>query len=326
MLRTVRGLLVAAVTGGGLVLSGAALSPAAACGGGAVGGSCPPEVSGGTVTVTVTGSFVRAGSSGSSGGSTTVAVQVPCFLWKSWTGKEYYDGIQDGTITGAGWDEWADRPWTPYPGYQKHKDDTEGHWYTPGCSMTDQFEDFDDFDSFAQEYFLTYPHTYVEAGETPPVPPVPPEILLAAAQEAMEVPQPAFEHNPDVAGAFDTLVNFDTWFWLEDPTQTGSVTATAGANSVSVDAELEDVRFSASGTPGSVQCDGTGVPYAPGATSSCTMRFARAGDIDVTAQTLWGATWSYNGQPQGALDEPLRGDFTDTVGVAQSQTLVTGVG
>lgn len=323
MLRIVRNVLLSLSAAIGIVILGAASNSAsAACGGGDV--SCPPpQVDGRTVTVTVTGSLVRAGSGGSTGGTTTVSVPVPCYLTPSWTGKEYFDGIEDGSITSAGWDEWggAANRW-PYSGWRAHETDDEGRWWTPTCRYSDGFE-YDDWGDFANDFFLSYPQTFLQPGEQPPDPPVPAEILLQAAQEAMEVPAPEFEHNPDATGPFDTLVNMDTWFWLSDPTQDGSVTASAGANSVTVDATLSDVVFSATNA-GAVPCAGTGVEWGPGASSDCTLAFERAGAADVTADTQWTLAWSFNGTPQGAVD-PLSASFSQPVTVAESQALVNDI-
>ena len=324
MLRLIRWLLLSIGTAVGAVLLGALTNAASACGGAAVG--CEPEVSGRTVTVTVTGTLVRSGTPGSpGGGSTTVSVPVPCYLTASWTGKEYFQGIKDRSITSAGWDEWGgDMDHWPYPGWREHKDDDEGRWWTPTCRYTGQFSDYDEWDDFSGDYFLSYPQTFLQPGEQPPMPPVPPEMLLQAAQEAMEVPAPDFEYNPDAAGPFDTLVNMDTWFWLSDPTQDGSVTASAGGDSVRVDATLADVTFSAP-EAGAVPCEGTGVEWQQGSSSECTLAFEQAGANDVTADTQWTLEWSYNGAPQGAVD-PLSATFTEPVVVAESQALVNDVG
>lgn len=318
MLTPLRLLLTGAGLVGGLTLLGAA--PAAAdCGGGGV--TCAPETDGRTVTVTVTGSFVSAGRPGSpGGGSTTVQVPVPCVYYQGWTGKEYFEGVRDGSINGAGSDR--DEPWQPYDGYRQHRDDTEGHWYFAGCSNVNDLP-WDEFIAFTENFFDTHSGVYVEAGGAPPVPPVPPEVLLEAAERAMEVPAPTFEFNPDAAGAFDTLVNLDTWFWLSDPTQSGSVTAAAGGNSVTVEAALADVVFSAPDA-GAVPCAGTGVAWQPGGSSECVLAFERPGTTEVTADTRWTVIWSYNGQPQGAVD-PLSARFTQSLAVAESQSLVTAV-
>ncbi|WP_156393646.1 hypothetical protein [Nocardioides sp. Root140] len=321
MLTSLRIPMAATVAAFGLVALGATMESASACDGANVG--CVDNPGNGTVTVSVTGSLVRGGSPGSGGGSTTVSVPVPCYRTPLWTGKEYFDGIKDGTITGAGWDEWNPEPWAPYAGYKQHKNDTEGRWYVPTCTMLDSFENFQEFDKFSLNYFLNNTGVYVEAGEQPPVPPVPPEVLLKAATDSMTMPEPAFDYNPDITGNLDTLVNLDTWFWLRDPTGSGYVAATAGNNSVRVDATLDRVAFSA-GRAGSVACDDTGTAWAPGASSTCTLAFQRPGEHQVTAETEWGLTWSFNGQARGAID-PVGAVWSDVLVVAQSQSLVTEV-
>lgn len=313
--------------GVGLTAAGAVLSPAAACDGAGV--ACAPETpesNGNTVTVTVTGSFVGGGADGSPGsGSTTVTVPTPCTFHELWSGKEYYEGIEDGTITGAGSDEAEAGTWKPNAGYEQHKDDTKGHWYHPSCTMLDgMFDSFDQFDRFAESFFDENPGIYVEDGGTPPVPPVPPEVLLQAAQEAMTMPEPVFDHNPRRAADEATLVNLDTWFWLEDARESGEVTATAGPNSVTVEATLQDVRFVGENA-GAVSCDGTGVRWRPGAASDCFLQFVRAGSNGVTASSTWGLTWSFNGAPMGTLDA-VGNTWSADVDVVESQALVTEVG
>lgn len=323
-LRLMGATLATSVAGLGLVGLGA--SPAAAeCGGGSVGCS-PPEAAGGTVRVTVTGTLIDPGKAGSGGSSTTVSVPVPCYRTPMWNGKDYYKGVENGTINGAGWDEWNDEPWKPYAGYKKHRKDTEGHWYVPTCRYDSDegfFDSVDEFQEYSLKYFHSHTGVYVEANETPPVDPVPPEVLLQAATDSMTMPEPTFDHNPDLTGGQDTLVNLDTWFWLRDSTGSGYVSASAAGNTARVDATLDRVSFSA-GRAGSIDCNDTGTPWARGASSDCTIAFDRAGQHRVTAETAWGLTWSYNGTPQGALD-PIGAVWSDVLGVAQSQSLVTDV-
>lgn len=327
MLRVTHRWAAAVAVATGLVLSGAVLGPAAACGGGGV--ACPapetPSGDGSTVTVTVTGSFVSAGQDGSPGsGSTTVSVPVPCTFHQLWSGKEYYEGIEKGTITGAGSDEADAGTWKPNAGYEQHKDDDKGHWYHAGCSPIDgMFDNWAAFERYAENFFDENPGIYVEQGEAPPVPPVPPEVLLRAAQDAMTMPEPVFDYNPRRTGDAATLVNLDTWFWLEDSTESGQVTATAGTNSVTVDASLEDVEFFGENA-GAVVCEGTGVEWTPGASSDCLLQFVRAGSHAVTVSSSWGLTWSFNGTPQGTLDA-IGATWTTDLGVVESQALVTSV-
>ena len=311
----------------GVTVSGTVLSTAAAgCGGGGI--ACTPDKpqsDGNTVVVSVYGDFVRGGSDGSpGGGSTSVSVPTPCKWYEGWTGKEYYEGIQSNEINGAGSRD-ADRgTWEPNAGYEKYKDDTKGHWYFPGCSMLDgMFDNYDEFTKYAQNYFDENPDVYVQPGETPPVPDVPPEVLLMAAQEAMEMPEPAFDYNPKRAADAATLVNLDTWFWQEDRAESGEVTAEAGGNSATVQARLGEVTY-VGDNAGAVTCADAGTPWQPGAASDCVLQFIRAGSNTVTATSTWNLSWSYNGTPMGDLDA-LGATWSADVGVVESQALVTGV-
>ncbi|MGA9746833.1 MAG: hypothetical protein WBQ50_05200 [Nocardioides sp.] len=320
--------LAAALTiAAGLVGAGAAVSPAAACEGGGIACAPPetPSADGNTVTVTVYGTMVSGGSPGSSGTRTTsVVVPTPCIWFRGWTGKEYAEGIDDGTINGGGSRDAENGTWEPAPGYQQHQDDVEGHWYYPGCRMLDGiFDSYAEFSRYTQDFFDDNPQVFIPGGGTPPVPDVPPEVLLLAAQEAMEMPEPVFDYNPRRTGDAATLVNLDTWFWLEDDTEEGEVTATAGANSVTVDAALQDVTF-VGDNAGAVTCTDPGVEWTPGADSSCLLQFIRAGSNGVTASSTWGLTWSYNGTPQGTLDA-LGATWTTDINTVESQALVTQV-
>src|SRR5699024_8140584 len=103
-----------------------------------------------------------------------------------------------------------------------------------------------------------------------------------------------------------TLVNLPTWFWLEPelPTE-GSVTASvetmAGGNSVTVEMGMVSAAFSG-GAAGSITCPAGGTPWAANASSDCTLSFASAGEHTVTAESRWEGSWSFNGDPQGAVD------------------------
>ncbi|MEP7091719.1 MAG: hypothetical protein ABI776_16590 [Nocardioidaceae bacterium] len=323
--------LAAGVLAAGLVLSGAVLQSAAACG--VVGGTCPPgggdtpTESGNTITVRVTGSFVRSGSGGT-GGSTTVTVPTPCSYIASFSGKEYYDWVKSGKAAF----EWyhfshGNGPFQPTPGYESHKDDTAGHYYGGMCSSATFGSNLDAFFAFANDWFAKHGDVWVPAGGQPPVPPVPPQVLLAAAQKAMTLPEPTFDWNPKAQGAGASLVNLDTWFWLDDGVATGSVTATAGTNSVTVTATRESVSFS-SPTAGGVDCNDGGTAWSRGATSACTLSFQHASDAagaPVTSRAHWGLSWTSNGAPQGAL-APVDATQVDNVRVIEVQGLVNSVG
>jgi hypothetical protein len=314
----------------GAVALGALINAANAC----EGGRCPdddpaPVTSGQTVTVQVTGTFVGGGSEGSSGssGSTTVQVAPPCIYFQGMTGKEYYEywhpNGQEEPRPGMGMGNHEVEK--PYDGYKEHKDDTEGNWYFRMCSSANFDGDIAAFFDYAQEWFDSHGPVFVPPGGSPPIPPIPPEILLQAAEESMTVPDPVFDWNPRRAADQGTLVNLPTWFWLDPDTPTsGSVTASAGPSSVTVDLALTNVEYHAD-TAGSVVCDDGGTPWSPGASSDCTLTFGRAGADEVSASTRWDGTWSYNGAPQGALD-PIGASWSTDLVVSEVQSVVTGVG
>lgn len=147
-------------------------------------------------------------------------------------------------------------------------------------------------------------------------------MLRDAALEVMTLPEPTFDYNPEAGGA-SSLVNLDTWFWLDDDTDTGSVTASAGPSSVTVTAARKPVEF-ASSSAGSVGCADGGTPYSAGASSTCTLVFPQAtgpGGTPVTSTASWDLSSSYTGTAQGDLD-PITATDTGHVWVIEAQSLV----
>lgn len=320
MLTTLRLAVLSLLLGGVVAVGTLPASAADDCGrGGDCGGSA--TTSGNTVIITVTGTLVRGGSPGSSA-SATVSVPTPCYLMSTSSGKELAEQIErtDGMVLGP------DRQLVPaddyWPGWKDHADDEDGHWYVPVCEYS---ADDPPSDQFMEDFFARTDPTYVEAGEAPPTPPIPPEVLLAAAQEALEVPDPRFEMNPRRGGAAVTVVNLPTWFWARDPTDAGSVTASAGGNTVTVDLRRESVVFS-SASAGAVTCADGGTAWTPGGSSDCTLTFRRSATAQtVNATTRWVGTWSFNGVEQGAVD-PVTATWSDAIGVGEIQSIVTKVG
>lgn len=319
MLTLLRLAVLTLLAGGFVAVGPPAATAADDCGRTGCDGSV--ETSGNSVVVTVTGTLVRGGSAGSSS-STTVSIPTPCYLMATVSGKELAEDIErnDGMVLGD------DRQFVPaeqyWPGWEDHADDDVGRWYVPVCDLG--VTDPPPTDAFMNDFFDRTDSTFVEEGETPPTPPIPPEILLAAAQEALAVPDPRFDLNPRRGGAASTVVNLDTWFWMLDPTDSGSVTASAGGNSVTVNLARESVVFS-SANAGSVSCDDGGVAWSPGASSDCTLTFRRSGaGQSVDATTRWVGTWSFNGAEQGAVD-PVVATWSDAIAVAEIQSVVTGV-
>lgn len=308
---------------GGAIAVGAAVEPASACGVGGDDCGGGPTSSGGTVTITVSGSFVGGGSSGTSG-TTTVSLPTPCYYVQGFTGKEYAEWVESGRAASEWYHTGGEGPFEPRPGYKKYADDDEGHWYGSACS-SETFDDLDEFFEFAERWFETHEAVYVPAGGSPPIPPVPPEILLQAATESITVPEPQFEWNPQERQGNGSVVNLDTWFWQDqDLPTTGSVTASAGPWSATVDLTLSNVEYY-SDQAGSVVCEDGGTEWSPTAQSDCTLTFARPTPGEtVEASARWDGTWSYNGTPQGEID-PLTAEWSVTFPIYEIGSTVTEV-
>ena len=103
-----------------------------------------PTTSGNMVTISVSGTFVGVGSDGYPGGSTTVSVPTPCYYTQGFSGKEYAEWVDSGRAASVWYHTGGEGPFEPHPGYQRYKDDAEGHWYGSACS-SETFEDLDDF-------------------------------------------------------------------------------------------------------------------------------------------------------------------------------------
>lgn len=330
---TLSGLL--ALAGAVVVLSGA---PASADCRGRGGFGCsspdptPPTTSGQEVTVRVSGSFVSTGSSGS-GGSTTVTVPAPCWYTAGMTGKEYYEYVKSGRAAS----DWRDHEevgvFTPNPGYQKYKNDTQGHWYGGECDSAnyeDQFgndPNLDGFFTYSNNWFKTHHDVYVPGGQQPPVPALPPAMLAYAAEKAMHIPDPKFAFNPDRPQGAQTVVNIPTWFWLTDRRLQGDVTASIPGQSATVTAKLDtfDVVSDAGDTTGN--CEGAGTPWAAGmdptAASDCSIAFMEPSQgMGLTATASWGLSWTYNGAPQGNLN-PITATWNTDISVGQVETYDT---
>lgn len=169
-----------------------------------------------TVTITVTGTGVKGGRAGHAGTS-SVTVQSPCSMSAYYTGKEYYEWVHSGAANRDWYHQTggSEGPFEPKAGYEKYKDDTEGHWYGGSCS-SEGFDDLKEFFAYADKWFAEHDSVYVQANEQPPIPPIPPEVLRQAATKAMTLPGPEIDWNPKRNGDAATLVNLDTWVWLTD--------------------------------------------------------------------------------------------------------------
>jgi hypothetical protein len=221
-------------------------------------------------------------------------------------------------------------------GYEKYKDDDLGHWYFPSCDI-DNWPDKNDeagFFEFQAKYRAEHPLRFFLATETPPTPEVPPEVLREWAIESLTLPKPELDWNPKLKGKDDaTLVNFETWFWLDNASGPLTVRAEAGNNYATVTATLAGMDISAPGE-GSKSCDGSGTPYVKGAqNSTCALAFRRASTAlgtektPVTVTSRWTATWEGTGvDTPTPIIIPTQPKNTVDIRVLEVQTLVTGTG
>jgi hypothetical protein len=289
--------------------------------------------SGRMIQVTVSGTGYKGGSTGSPGGGTVyVPVPVPCY-WTGYqwpgnsvmTGKAYYELVKSGGRIG-----YDPAPWA---GYEQYKDDEKGHWYVGECDgqKWPDPHDGEGFLKFAFEFFATHDHLYVPAGQTPPTPPLPPELLRDVAIKNLTLPDPLLDWNPKRAGNQGTLVNLDTWFWLDNSPTTLTVNAAAGGNQASVIVTFAGMDISAPGEA-PLSCAGPGTPYTPAArVTTCALAFRWASSASgaqttpVTVQTTWTGTWAANGVDQGPITpQPAPVTATANIRVDEVQTLVTG--
>ncbi len=216
----------------------------------------------------------------------------------------------------AGWDD------------PRIREDTEGNWWSGMCTSANWDGPIDGFFDFAQQWSPDNPMRYVFAGDPPPVPPVPPEVLVQVAYRELDLPAPQIGWNPQRQGDQASFVNLDTWVWLDESPVQLEVNAQAGANVAPVEATIDSMTVSAPYSD-PVTCAGSGVAWSPGAAGGCAIVFGRSSAIHpgqvtpVTVDTHWAIEWFANGAPRGAL-EPQTTSGTNPVPVAEIQTVVNG--
>jgi hypothetical protein len=295
------------------------------------------EVSGQQVRIQVSGNVAKVGSPGAPGSrrparNLTVSVPLPCWMAQELTGKAYYEYVRSGQMARDNL-RFGDNN-TPVPGFEKFKDDDLGHWHTASCAFAnwpDQ-NDIPGFLKFVDQFLVTHPEVYVPANQTPPTGQVPSQLLRGVAINSLTLPDPLLDWNPQRAGNQGTLVNLDTWFWLDSSPPTLTVTATAGGNQASVTLTFAGMDITA---PHEVplHCASPGTPYTPAAReTNCALAFSGASSAlgaqttPVTVQTTWTGTWAVNGVDQGPISpQPAPITAIANIRVDEVQTLVTGV-
>ncbi|NEE02792.1 hypothetical protein [Phytoactinopolyspora halotolerans] len=292
------------------------------------GGGSDADAEDGRVSVEVWGSGTDGGDDGRfTIPRETVWVLPACRYIPGLTGKDYYEMIDSGDL-----DRWSDphtgEVYEPYEDYETYKDDDEGRWWYGACFSADFDGDVHEFFDHSERFFTDYDGAvFVEMNEEPPVPPVPPEALVDVAFDHMQLPDPEISWNPKRSGDGATLVNVETWVWMEGGPVQVEVNAAAGGNTVLARAELRSMGFSApSAEP--IICEGTGTRWSPDAESECILIFGRSSanrpglTTPVTAESFWTVDWFANGEPQDPLD-PQTTHAVVLIPVAETQTRVT---
>ena len=297
------------------------------------------------IEVTVTGSGYKGGSSGSGGGgSVSLTVPAPCWMVAADTGKEYYEWVHSGRMAQANHNMALNQGeyMTALPGYEAYKDDALGHWYYAYCDI-DNWPVQDDLAGFItvhDRYWAEYGWQYFPVTEDPPAPPVPPELLREVAIKSLTLPDPELDWNPKIKGNDGTLVNLDTWFWLNNAPPRLDVRAQAGTSWATVTATFGGMDITAPGEA-PVSCANAGTPYVTGAKNTdCIVAFSRASSAlgaqasggsgaeatPVTVKTRWTATWEGTGVGQTPITFPTKPERIVNIRVDEVQTLVKGTG
>ena len=260
--------------------------------------------------------------------------QVPpvCWYGRGMSGLEYFEywkpggpARQAGTL-----DAYAAQGLL-HAGWEEHGTDATGYWYDARCA-------FDAPTEYRDQFYATHPAGFVPAGAPAPVATAEgdTEVLAQIAFEALELPEGEIRWSPSMPGTGATVVNLDTWVWVEEAPTTVSVTASIPSGTwARVDAALSGLTVSAPGAD-TVTCPDAGTPWAPGATATtCALTFHRstAGEAvkagqahptaTLTAQATWTASWvsSVDATPTALPAQTITN--TAEVAVAEIQGVVT---
>ncbi len=136
--------------------------------------------------------------------------------------------------------------------------------------------------------------------------------LIVAARDMLLLPAPVPNLSPP-AERTSTLVGVATWFWVPAEQWTArSATVTAGAVSVTASARPALLRFDPGDGSLPIDCAGPGIPWALGATSTCSHHYVwtsahhPSGRWPARLETVWEVTWSATTGAGGVLDPIVR--------------------
>ena len=230
-----------------------------------------PDSSSGSISVTVT--VNGSTSTGRTFASTSTSTVAPmCWLGRGPTGMEYYEYWKPGGPAREAdtLDDYAAQGLL-HDGFEAYATDNEGRWYESTCRVDAPAE-------VSSAYFLSHDAVWVPAGAPAPAPEaqVDPAVLAQIASDSMDLPRGTIRWNPSLGGTGATIVNAETWVWVEDGATTASVTAEVPGTWARVDATLSSLTLDAPGAD-SVTCPDTGTPWTAGATSTtCSTTFFRS--------------------------------------------------
>ncbi|WP_143082708.1 hypothetical protein [Cellulomonas sp. KH9] len=264
-------------------------------------------------------------------GVAKVPVPRRCWYGAGWTGQRYYEYWKDGGVGRSSMtqDAYAAQGLL-HEGFEQHATDTEGRWYEAECASHVPADE-------QVAYFLSHPAVYVMAGEPAPAvqESVDPRVLAQIAAEHMQLPVGTIRWNPSVKGSGATVVNLDTFVWVEDATTSVQVTASVPGVWSRVEARMASMALSAPNAR-DVTCPDAGTPYAAGMTgSSCAIVFERSSanqpvksgqqypTVTLTATARWEATWTSSLDPTPQALEVQTRTVTAEVPVGEVQTIVT---
>jgi hypothetical protein len=295
------------------------VAPLVAVAAGTVVAAAPASAAGGCVTVVNCASndggnlsagasyvkiTVNGGHYGTPGGgvvSVPNAVPPPCWYNKGRSGEEmasdsvdpYYYALAHHT--GEDHDQWFP------PQVQQHAHD-DGNWYSWECDSGNFDGSIQDFFKYVDQWTAQNQDlVWVPAGQLPPQPPVPPEILVQIARDYVErlVRMPIVNFNP----AERAFVRLPTWMWFDGAAwQPISVTAQAGGPPVTVTATPDQVSVSGvpDGSDVETGCANGGKPYAAGGNTDCQITFSQSSGTQPGQQWHFQVALTWNVTATGA--------------------------
>lgn len=165
---------------------------------------------------------------------------------------------------------------------------------------------------------------------------VDPRQLAEIAYELADLPTGTIRWNPSLPGGGATVVNMDTWVWVEGAPTSVAVTAQVPSGTwARVDAQLSGLELSAPGAD-PASCPDTGRSWSVGATgTSCALVFLRSSanqavkvgqtlpTATLTATATWTASWVSSLDPTPTALPTQELTATAEVPVAEIQALVT---